>query len=163
MHEDIERLITLKNDIWECRQYQSRFGPHTICHVTRRLTSEERKFIYRTIIKHQLIVVLYTAGNQGVGMALRLPEASFGNAMFPGISFCETDSTAIINLWEDHFFDDKPITYTFRTWCRAHGTNAVDRAYKFFRAFADLPHNLPLMERYNFRKPYIIPSRECHY
>jgi len=163
MHEDIVELKALNKKVWKCHQVDTRFGSRTICDVARRLTSQERKFMYRTIVKHNLIVRLYTAGNQGVGMTLFLPDVSLGYPEYPGVEFCERDTKSVMNLWEDHFFDDEPITYRFRTWCKAHGTDAVARAYKFFKAFADLPHNVPLMERYNFRKPFIMPLSECYY
>jgi hypothetical protein len=115
------------------------------------------------IVEHKLIVKLYTALNQGVGMQLRQPCELLGVAPCPGIEFSEEDTTPIINLWEDHFFDDEPIEYRFRNWCRAHGTHQVDRAYQFFKAFADLPHNYPLMEAYNFRKPFIDRVDAFHY
>jgi len=164
MPEDLVELKALSDKIWECRTVSSRvYGSHEICDVARRLTSKERKFLFKTIVKHNLIVDLYTAGNQGVGMTLRMPDISLGLPEYPGVEFHPKDTTPVLNLWEDHFFDDEPITYKFSSWCKAHGTNAVARAYKFFRAFADLPHNVTLMERYNFKEPYIIPVERCHY
>jgi len=162
MH-DLQALKDLKDKIWKEQRYDTRFGPSVGYKVIRRLTSDERKLIYRTIVKHNLIVQLYTQGNQGVGMTILQPDRSLGHPEYPGVEFHPLDPKPIINLWEDHFFDDKPITYTFRTWCKAYGTNAVDRAHKFFKAFADLPHNVPMMKRYNFREPYIISSQACHY
>lgn len=150
-NDSLEELKALNDKIW------------TAYRVTRRLTGAERKLVHRAIVEHSLIVKLYTAGNQGVGMQLYAPEETMGVAPFPGVTYSMKDTTLVINLWEDHFFDDDPIKYRFRKWCEAHGTHQVDRAYKFFRAFADLPHNVMLMEHYNFPKPYIDPVSAFHY
>lgn len=162
----LEDLKALNGKIWESKRYSTNWttdGYITVGEVKRRLTGPERKLIHRAIVEHSLIVKLYTQGNQGVGMQLRVPDTTLGIAPYPGVTYSVGDTVPIISIWEKHLFDDDPIEYRFRTWCKAHGTHQVDRAYKFFKAFAELPHNALLMGRYGFRKPYIDPVSAFHY
>lgn len=164
MEADLKRLRELHRQLWKKASsgrphYHESWWP-----VQRVLNSEERKFLYKCIVKYNLLCTLRDNIIQGVGMVVAAPCEMSGEQTYPGVTYSASDTKHVITITDDHIFDDSPIEYRYRTWCKEKkGIHIVDLSYRFFTAIVGRKQNLEMLERYNIRGPHIPPVDRFHY
>lgn len=160
MESDLQILRDLHKQLWKEYDSGPPFYHRSIWPVQRLLNSEERKFLFRCIVKYNLVCIMFPKINQGLGIKISEPSITLGEITYPGVTYSTKDLKHVIAIDEDHIFDDSGNDgYRYREWCKSRfgAGSCLFLTYRFFKAIVGRRQNLELMERYNINKPHIPP------
>lgn len=166
MESDLQRLRDLHKQLWKECSSGPPFYHKSKWPVQRLLNSEKRKFLFRCIVRYNLVCIMFPKINQGLGIKIFEPDITLGNAPCPGITYSIKDLKHVISIDEDHIFDDSNNNgYKYREWCESQFGSKLSLflTYRFFKAIVGREQNLELMKRYNVNEPHILPMHRFVY